>query len=145
MIITSVSYAVKCDRCDAVCENYDDVTHWDDESGAEENALNSDWVDLPNNKHYCPDCYEVDEETDKVIPKKPIPQYIKKVRDFLSRFYFIRLTKIEEKDDKWFLSFHKKGNFSNTPGYPIVCINELLGDKIVDYTFKEGVHIYLIK
>ena len=31
--------------------------------------MESEWVEI-GDKHYCPDCYEFDDELDKYVPKK---------------------------------------------------------------------------
>ena len=32
-------------------------------------AMESEWVEI-GDKHYCPDCYEFDDELDEYVPKK---------------------------------------------------------------------------
>jgi len=80
-IITEVFYGIKCNRCGEIC---DDGEHsfWNDESGADENAMNSDWLS-ENNKHYCPNCFEYDEESDKNIIYPDYPQHLKDLNKFL--------------------------------------------------------------
>lgn len=59
-------YSVICDRCGRILE---DGAFWEDESSAIMYALNSKWVEI-GEKHYCPDCYEFDDELDEYVPKK---------------------------------------------------------------------------
>lgn len=42
---------------------------WLDEGTAKEQAMESEWVEI-GDKHYCPDCYEFDDELDEYVPKK---------------------------------------------------------------------------
>lgn len=63
-------YSIKCDGCGKVF-NVDDIVAWTDECSAREYALGSEWQEI-DDKHYCPDCYEYDEEIDEYVPKAPI-------------------------------------------------------------------------
>ena len=40
-----------------------------DTESAEMVAKNSEWMTI-GERHYCPNCYELDEETDEYVPKK---------------------------------------------------------------------------
>jgi hypothetical protein len=40
-----------------------------DEGTAKEQAMESEWAEI-GDKHYCPDCYEFDDELDEYVPKK---------------------------------------------------------------------------
>ena len=68
MIKPVTMYSVVCDRCGKEFETYDFVA-WTDECSAREQALESEWQEI-GGKHYCPDCYEYDENTDEYVPKK---------------------------------------------------------------------------
>ena len=57
---------VVCDRCGKIL---DDGSVWEDKSSAISYALNSKWAEI-GDKHYCPDCYEFDDELDEYVPKK---------------------------------------------------------------------------
>ena len=35
---------------------------------AKEQAMESEWAEI-GDKHYCPDCYEFDDELDEYVPK----------------------------------------------------------------------------
>ena len=39
------------------------------EGTAKEQAIESEWADI-GDKHYCPDCYEFNDELDEYVPKK---------------------------------------------------------------------------
>lgn len=62
-------YACVCDGCGKmhVNENLGYVA-WVDGSQAFEDAGEAGWT--IDGKHYCPDCYEYDDETDEYILKK---------------------------------------------------------------------------
>lgn len=42
---------------------------WDDKQLTISYALESEWKEI-GDKHYCPDCYEFDDELDEYVPKK---------------------------------------------------------------------------
>ena len=63
-------YMCECDRCGKIHVNENlGVIAWADCEQAFEDASESGWTEI-DGKHYCPDCYEYDEETDEYIPKK---------------------------------------------------------------------------
>ena len=68
MIKSITMYSVVCDRCGKIFET-DGCIAWLDEGTAKEQAIESEWVEICD-KHYCPDCYEFDDELDKYVPKK---------------------------------------------------------------------------
>lgn len=55
-------YRAVCDRCGY--ENW----FWDDKDFALQEALDSDWKEI-DDRLLCPDCYEIDEETDEYVEK----------------------------------------------------------------------------
>ena len=57
-------YSVICDRCGKAF--IDGIVAWLDEGTAKEQAMESEWAEI-GDKHYCPDCYEFDDE---YVPKK---------------------------------------------------------------------------
>lgn len=59
-------YQVVCDRCGRFLE---DAAVWDYKNRAIAYAINSRWTEI-GDKHYCPDCYEFDDELDEYVPKK---------------------------------------------------------------------------
>lgn len=68
MIKPVTMYSIICDRCGRSLE---DGAIWSNTISAESYALDSKWIKI-GNKHYCPDCYEFDEELDEYVPKKEI-------------------------------------------------------------------------
>lgn len=65
MIEPVTMYSVVCDRCGKIL---DDGSVWEDKSSAISYALNSKWAEI-GDKHYCPDCYEFDDELNEYVPK----------------------------------------------------------------------------
>lgn len=63
-------YSVICDRCGkAFVDEFNGIVAWVDEGTAKEQAMESEWAEI-GDKHYCPDCYEFDDELDEYVPKK---------------------------------------------------------------------------
>ena len=69
MIKEVTYYDIICDRCGKSLTEESEMCYTDTES-AEMTAMCSEWMMEIGVKHYCPDCYELDEETDKYKPKK---------------------------------------------------------------------------
>ena len=68
MVKEVIYYDIICDRCGKSLIEEDNTCYPDTES-AELIALNSGWITI-GGKHYCPDCYELDDVMDEYIPKK---------------------------------------------------------------------------
>ena len=70
MIKPVTMYSVVCDRCGKTfIDEINGIVAWLDEGTAKEQAMESEWVEI-GDKHYCPDCYEFDDELDEYVPKK---------------------------------------------------------------------------
>lgn len=70
MIKTITMYSVVCDRCGKTfIDEFNGIGAWLDEGTAKEQAMESEWAEI-GDKHYCPDCYEFDDELDEYVPKK---------------------------------------------------------------------------
>lgn len=70
MIKSVTMYSVVCDRCGKTfIEEFNGIAAWLDEGTAKEQAMESEWAEI-GDKHYCPDCYEFDDELDEYVPKK---------------------------------------------------------------------------
>ena len=67
MIKPVTMYSVVCDRCGKTFET-DGCIAWTDKQSVISYALASEWKEI-GDKHYCPDCYEFDEELDESVPK----------------------------------------------------------------------------
>lgn len=68
MIKEVTYYDIICDRCGKSLTN-ESETCYPDKDSALMVAEQSEWIDI-NGKHYCPDCYELDEVTDEYVPNK---------------------------------------------------------------------------
>ena len=68
MIKEVTYYDIICDRCGKSFTEESEMCYTDTES-AEMVAKDSEWLAI-GGKHYCRDCYELDEETDEYVPKK---------------------------------------------------------------------------
>ena len=72
MIKEVKSYSLICDNCNEIyIENCNDYSIWLDESTAIEDAMNEDWIENEG-KHYCPNCYELDDNYNIVIIEKEV-------------------------------------------------------------------------
>ena len=54
-------YTVKCDNCGKNSGDNRETCAWTDDITALEDAESQDWF-VKYNKHYCPDCYYVNEQ-----------------------------------------------------------------------------------
>ena len=70
MIKEVTYYDIICDRCGKSFTDESEMSYTDTES-AEMVAKDSEWL-IIGGKHYCPDCYELDEVTDEYVPKKGV-------------------------------------------------------------------------
>ena len=70
MIKEVAYYDIICDRCGKSLTEESETCYPDTES-AEIAAKDSEWMTI-GNKHYCPDCYELDEVTDEYKPRKEL-------------------------------------------------------------------------
>ena len=68
MIKEVTYYDIICDRCDKSLTEESEMCY-PDEGSALTAAEQSKWMTI-DGKHYCPDCYELDEEMDEYVPKK---------------------------------------------------------------------------
>ena len=68
MIKQVTMYSVVCDRCGKTFET-DGCIAWTDKQSVISYALASELKEI-GDKHYCPDCYEFDDELDEYVTKK---------------------------------------------------------------------------
>lgn len=67
MIKEVKSYSLICDNCDKTyIDTCKDYCIWLDEYTATEYAMSDGWIENEG-KHYCPNCYEVDEDDNITI------------------------------------------------------------------------------
>lgn len=76
MILKVDMYTVQCDNCKCTSGDYpSEYSAWNDKNGAEEEAMESGWTREEDN-HYCPECYEYDDEDNLVVKKERKKQLI---------------------------------------------------------------------
>ena len=72
MIAKVEMYTVQCDNCKTTSGENSDYSCWGDKQVALEDAIESDWIEHEG-KHYCPDCYTID-ENDEVMIVNNLPE-----------------------------------------------------------------------
>jgi len=137
MIITEVFYGIKCDRCGKLFED-GEHSFWCDESSAIENSSDSDWSEK-NGKHYCPNCHEVNEETDEVKVFEEYPQQLKTLNGFIDKILKGISRDVLEYED----SFLIKCRFYYKPKldlFEVDYIKSLLGEKFISLDYEQGIY-----
>jgi len=132
-LITEVFYGIKCNRCGKIC---DDGEHafWNDESGAEENAMDSDWLS-ENGKHHCPNCFEYDEEQDKNLIYQDYPQHLKDLNKFLKTISgYSHETK---EGDAFFMVSKNMHNRTQLAEFEEAYIKAILGDNLISIEYAK--------
>lgn len=115
MIESVIMYGLKCDRCKKQFEDsFDDFVYFDDQGYVEDRALDSDWI-LHNNKHYCPDCVEMNDVLGEFLPKKPIPGYVFKLKLAMEYIHFFLdgcrgTVQFDENDSEYILKMYVPTN-----------------------------------
>lgn len=66
--LTDTFFAVKCDNCGTVHEDFNGISYWSDKEYALTNVEDADWLQNFKN-HYCPDCYSFDDDDNLLINK----------------------------------------------------------------------------
>lgn len=134
MIITEIFYGVKCNRCGDIL---DDGEHsfWNDECGAEENATNSEWIE-DKGRHYCPNCYEYNEDDDKQIPLPEFPAYLKELNKFLKNSIVGYSVEVKETDTE-FLVVKPLYNRTKLEDFEIAYITGLAGSNLISITCQK--------
>lgn len=62
MIKEVTMYTVECDRCKKTSGEDSEYAGWGDKDYAVEEAMSDDWIEHTDGKHYCPDCYTINDE-----------------------------------------------------------------------------------
>lgn len=134
MIVTEIFYGIKCNRCN---EFYDDGEHsfFSDESSAEENATDDEWI-VFNHKHYCPNCYEHNEETEDNIPIPEYPEHLKRLIRFLNHNIIGYNNSMKETSVKYII---EKGIYDRQKldSFEEDYIKSLLGEKFESLEYKK--------
>ena len=66
MINEKKMYSVSCDRCKIDAFENDENIAWESAGSAWEMAYACGWQEI-RGKHYCPGCYDIDEEDELVV------------------------------------------------------------------------------
>ena len=133
MIISEIFYGIKCNRCNETCG--EEHAFWCDEESAIENAMESEWIE-EKGKHYCPNCYEFDEEKDDNISKPDYPEHIKKLKKFLDKIV-VGVSETTKETTETFTLI--KGLYNETKLSEVNenYIRQFLGDKLVSIECKK--------
>ena len=127
MIVEDVFYGVKCDRCGDMHEEFE-YTFFSDNDSAWESASENDWIE-DFGKHYCPDCYIMDEDSGDCKPKPEYSNHIKEFKKVFGALISSSVTLIEHED-----YFEMKG--TSYKGFGIDkedCVKALLGKKLIEF------------
>jgi hypothetical protein len=134
MIVSEIFYGVTCNRCDELFEEHD-VSYWSDEGLVIENATESEWLEI-GNKHYCPNCQRVNDETDEVEILEDYPKQLKVLRKFIKNI-LKRYSEVYELDKEFLIKFH----LNNQPKLEIFEVNyikDLLGGKFISLDYENN-------
>ena len=66
-------FTVICDNCGKDVNKDAEYSAWNDETFAEDIAMEADWI-KEKDKHYCPKCYEYDDEDELSIKESRTTQ-----------------------------------------------------------------------
>ena len=136
MIIAEVFYGVKCDRCGKVYDGAE-YGYYDDMDSALEYAKEDEWLEI-GGKHYCPDCYVVDEDTEIVRIKPPRPVHLKSLESFINDFLGHH-AHIIESDDDYEVRFYGKALSIMDEEY----IRKMLGSNLISLQCKPNERLWL--
>lgn len=132
MILKEVFYGVQCNRCREIYESSEGHSFYADEYSAEEDALESDWIER-DGKHYCPSCYkrrgdEEDESEFEILP--PIPQSVWHARNYLAACYKHGPNSVSfSEDEKEYVLKMYLPDKNCMPDYVLRGLDALLGDE----------------
>jgi len=70
-------YTVVCDHCKYDIGIDQEYSCWNDANFAEDNAINSDWIEHEEN-HYCNDCYDYDDDDNILLKESRKNKYLNK-------------------------------------------------------------------
>ena len=129
MIIAEVFYGVKCDRCGKVYDGAD-YGYYNDMDSALEYAKEDEWLEI-GGKHYCPNCYVVDEDTEEVKKRPPRCQHLKSLESFINDF-LAHHAHVIESDDDYEVLFHGKALSIMDEEY----IRKMLGSNLISLQCK---------
>lgn len=136
MIIKDVFYGVKCDRCGTQYED-GESSYWYDESVAIENSMEDEWIEC-NQKHYCPNCHELDDEGGFIIYEE-YPKYLKTLISFIDHVMTASCRSVSETETEFVVSFrfYKYGQ-SQLEALEEMYIKSLLGERLVSVGYSKS-------
>lgn len=135
MIIEEIFYGVKCNRCGENYNDGDDGQLHDSRADIEEYANDDGWLVL-GRKHYCPNCYNMDDDT----PKKDFPEHLEDLNKFIDHVVHAHREKDTGDDpDKYVVTFSMYG-YKCLGEHHIDFIKSLLGKKLI--SMKQHVKMY---
>lgn len=80
MIVEHKMHGIDCDNCNDRFVDCNGFMCWQDPSDSQENAGDSDWhIDDDNGIHYCPNCFDFNDEDELVIDENRKNKYPKEV------------------------------------------------------------------
>lgn len=136
MITKEIFYGVKCNRCKEDFQDYNDHSFWIDENSAIEQAIESEWIE-ENNKHFCPNCYDYNEEEDKNIIKDEFPNHVKELKKFFDKMIYGISESIIETEDASFIVATSLYNRQKLEIFEENYIKEMLDDKFISLEYKK--------
>lgn len=134
MIVSEIFHGVKCDRCGEICNETEHAYFYDKDSAIDV-AMDSEWI-KEKDKHYCPNCYEYDEEKDDNVPKKEYPKHLKQLKNFLEKTTNTYSVEVIEKEDFFELKtgIHTGNSLEH---FEENYIKEMLDDKFISMGYKK--------
>ncbi len=109
MIIPTIYYTLQCDRCKEIFESSEGFIGQVDSDSVWDDAEHSDWIEYKV-KHYCPNCYILEEEKDEYIPLPAYPKSIFRVEKFLKTYVGFKDAIIKEYSGHFIVSVHLRNN-----------------------------------
>lgn len=107
MIKAEILYTVQCDRCGEILKG-DEYTYMTDSKSALQLANESEWI-TKWDKHYCPECYTINDNNEEEI-KRSIPPQIFILKKLLRMIVTnSALYSIKESKESFELSGYLKG------------------------------------
>ena len=66
MIVQEIFYAVQCDNCCQIAEDYNGFSYFISANSSNEKAMEAEYH-KDGDKHYCPECHSFDDEDNLII------------------------------------------------------------------------------
>lgn len=82
MTYETIMYGIKCNRCQAIYEDSEGANLAVDRHGDLEDSAQEDGWYVNGDRHYCPNCYTIN-ENDEVVTKPLIDYYFFKFKNVL--------------------------------------------------------------